>query len=180
VHRRRGRGCRYLPEGTSLIHLANDPDEAARAPVGDAIVADLRSAVEALLAAATTSQRPQPPPPAPMNAPTALRLIAATIEQEFTASVEADDRHGPPPEWITAPEVGIAAATEKRAQQTDDQRERVAEAGHAELIVELGADDREFGEGGIQQIALQPWKIRRTSPRIVVSASSSGRVARNA
>src|SRR3984885_853059 len=57
----------YLPEGTSLIQLTNDPDEAARAPVGDAIVADLRSAVEALLAAATTSQRPPPPsrPPIP-------------------------------------------------------------------------------------------------------------------
>jgi benzoylformate decarboxylase len=56
----------YLPEGTSLIQLTNDPDEAARAPVGDAIVADLRSAVEALLAAAT-SQRPPPPsrPPIP-------------------------------------------------------------------------------------------------------------------
>jgi benzoylformate decarboxylase len=57
----------YLPEGTSLIQLTNDPDEAARAPAGDAIVADLRSAVEALLAAATTSQRPPPAsrPPIP-------------------------------------------------------------------------------------------------------------------
>jgi benzoylformate decarboxylase len=51
----------YLPRGTSLIHLTNDPDEAARAPVGDAIVADLRSAAEALLAAAKPTQRPAPP-----------------------------------------------------------------------------------------------------------------------
>lgn len=29
----------YLPEGASLIHITNDPDEAARAPVGDAIIA---------------------------------------------------------------------------------------------------------------------------------------------
>jgi benzoylformate decarboxylase len=37
----------YLPEGASMIHLTNDPDEAARAPVGDAIVADLASATPA-------------------------------------------------------------------------------------------------------------------------------------
>jgi benzoylformate decarboxylase len=52
----------YLPQGTSLIHITNDPDEAARAPVGDAIVADLRSAAQALLAAAKPSQRPAPQP----------------------------------------------------------------------------------------------------------------------
>lgn len=48
----------YLPPGTGLIHITNDPDEAARAPVGDAIIADLRSAAEALLAAAKPSQDP--------------------------------------------------------------------------------------------------------------------------
>jgi benzoylformate decarboxylase len=56
----------YLPQGTSLIHITNDPDEAARAPVGDAIIADLRSAAEALLAAAKPTQRPAPPPRAPI------------------------------------------------------------------------------------------------------------------
>lgn len=52
----------YLPEGASLIHLTNDPDEAARAPVGDAIVADLRSAVGALLDVVKPTQRPAPAP----------------------------------------------------------------------------------------------------------------------
>jgi benzoylformate decarboxylase len=52
----------YLPEGASLIHLTNDPDEAARAPVGDAIVADIRSAVEALLQTVKPTQRPAPEP----------------------------------------------------------------------------------------------------------------------
>ncbi|MDT5049335.1 MAG: benzoylformate decarboxylase, partial [Mycobacterium sp.] len=52
----------YLPQGTSLIHITNDPDEAARAPVGDAIIADVRSAAQALLAAAKPTQRPAPPP----------------------------------------------------------------------------------------------------------------------
>jgi benzoylformate decarboxylase len=55
----------YLPEGASLIHLTNDPDEAARAPVGDAVVADLASATQALLASATTTKRPAPSPRAP-------------------------------------------------------------------------------------------------------------------
>jgi benzoylformate decarboxylase len=56
----------YLPEGASLIHITNDPDEAARAPVGDAIVADLASAAQALLGAAKPSQRPAPAPRAPI------------------------------------------------------------------------------------------------------------------
>ena len=57
----------YLPEGAHLIHITNDPDEAARAPIGDAIVADVRSATQALLAAAEPTQRPAPAPrdPAP-------------------------------------------------------------------------------------------------------------------
>jgi benzoylformate decarboxylase len=58
----------YLPPGTSLIHITNDPDEAARAPVGDAIIADVRSAAQALLAAAKPTQRPAPPPRAPIPA----------------------------------------------------------------------------------------------------------------
>ncbi|MBV9353527.1 MAG: benzoylformate decarboxylase [Mycobacterium sp.] len=52
----------YLPQGTSLVHITNDPDEAARAPVGDAIIADVRSAAETLLAAAKPTQRPVPSP----------------------------------------------------------------------------------------------------------------------
>ncbi len=58
----------YLPKGASLIHITNDPDEAARAPVGDAIIADVRSAAQALLAAAKPTQRPAPPPRAPIPA----------------------------------------------------------------------------------------------------------------
>ncbi|MEV0695533.1 benzoylformate decarboxylase [Streptomyces sp. NPDC050388] len=50
----------YLPEGTSLIHITSDPDEAARAPVGDAYVADVRAAVEALLDEIPESSRPAP------------------------------------------------------------------------------------------------------------------------
>src|SRR5205085_425100 len=35
-----------LPGGTQLVAITNDPDEAARAPMGDAIVADVRLTLE--------------------------------------------------------------------------------------------------------------------------------------
>nr|WP_283135291.1 benzoylformate decarboxylase [Rhizohabitans arisaemae] len=38
----------YLPAGSELIHITSDPDEAAKAPVGEAIVGDVRLALEAL------------------------------------------------------------------------------------------------------------------------------------
>jgi thiamine pyrophosphate-dependent acetolactate synthase large subunit-like protein len=50
----------YLPKGTQLIHFTSDPDEAARAPVGDAVVTDVRAAAEALLGCAYQTDRPAP------------------------------------------------------------------------------------------------------------------------
>lgn len=38
----------YLDEGIELIHITDDPDEAARAPFGTAIVTDIKRAVELL------------------------------------------------------------------------------------------------------------------------------------
>ena len=52
-----------LPEGASLVAITSDPDEAARAPMGDAIVADVKLTLEALLAAGRcrrTARRPEP------------------------------------------------------------------------------------------------------------------------
>jgi benzoylformate decarboxylase len=57
----------YLPAGASLIHVTSDPDEAARAPVGDAIVADVRAFTEAVLPQVKKSTRN---PPAPRPEPT--------------------------------------------------------------------------------------------------------------
>src|SRR5215208_1807039 len=54
-----------LPEGSSLVAISNDPDEAARAPMGDAIVADVRLTLEALLAEVPESDRPVPEPLGP-------------------------------------------------------------------------------------------------------------------
>jgi benzoylformate decarboxylase len=50
----------FLPEGAQLVAITSDPDEAARAPMGDAIVADvaltLRALVDALAARAGGGQ----------------------------------------------------------------------------------------------------------------------------
>jgi benzoylformate decarboxylase len=55
-----------LPEGARLVAITNDPDEAARAPMGDAIVADVALTLEALVAQLEPSQRDAPPQrPAP-------------------------------------------------------------------------------------------------------------------
>ncbi|MDX6668738.1 MAG: benzoylformate decarboxylase, partial [Solirubrobacteraceae bacterium] len=51
-----------LPEGTSLVEITNDPDEAARAVAGDALVADVRLTLEALLAEVGETDRPAPEP----------------------------------------------------------------------------------------------------------------------
>ncbi len=58
-----------LAEGTSLVQITSDPDEAARAPMGEAIVADPGLALEALVAAVPESGRPAPEPLGPPEAP---------------------------------------------------------------------------------------------------------------
>jgi len=57
-----------LPEGAALVAITSDPDEAARAPMGDAIVADVALTVRALLAEVREGDRAEPTPlpdPAP-------------------------------------------------------------------------------------------------------------------
>jgi benzoylformate decarboxylase len=51
-----------LAAGTELVAITSDPDEAARAPMGDAIVADVRLTLEALLGALGHSERAAPEP----------------------------------------------------------------------------------------------------------------------
>jgi benzoylformate decarboxylase len=58
-----------LPEGTELVAVTSDPDEAARAPMGDAIVADVKLTAEALLAAVPEADRPAPEPLGEPQAP---------------------------------------------------------------------------------------------------------------
>jgi benzoylformate decarboxylase len=50
------------PDGTQLVAITSDPEEAARAPVGDAIVADPKLTLEALVDAVAESSRELPEP----------------------------------------------------------------------------------------------------------------------
>jgi benzoylformate decarboxylase len=61
-----------LPEGASLVAITSDPDEAARAPMGDAIVGDVGLALQALVELVGNSDRNRPEPrPAPPGPPEA-------------------------------------------------------------------------------------------------------------
>ncbi|NMO89234.1 benzoylformate decarboxylase [Actinomycetospora sp. TBRC 11914] len=51
---------RFLPEGTTLHHVTADPDQAARAPMGDALVADPTAVVRALRERVAASSRAVP------------------------------------------------------------------------------------------------------------------------
>ena len=51
-----------LPEGASLVAITSDPDEAARAPMGDVILADVGLALRALLEEVGEANRAEPDP----------------------------------------------------------------------------------------------------------------------
>jgi benzoylformate decarboxylase len=69
-----------LPEGAELVAITSDPDEAARAPMGDAIVADVGLSLAALREAAPESSRPAPEPnQGPQELPASDPLNSSTV-----------------------------------------------------------------------------------------------------
>jgi benzoylformate decarboxylase len=87
-----------LAPGTALVAITSDPDEAARAPMGDAILADPALTLAALADAAGESDRPPPPVrPAPEPAPesdpispsSAVRALAETFPQDGIVVLES-------------------------------------------------------------------------------------------
>lgn len=52
----------YLPQGTRLVHITDNPSEAARAPVGDSILADPGTACGVLAELVSKASRPMPAP----------------------------------------------------------------------------------------------------------------------
>ncbi len=92
----------YLPgpllgEGTELIAITSDPAEAARAPMGDAILGDVALALEQLVALAGESERPMPaarpepgePPQAePMSGSEAMAALADAWPEDGIVVVE--------------------------------------------------------------------------------------------
>lgn len=55
----------FLPEGTELVAITSDPDEAARAPMGDAIIGDVKLALTDLLDLLEPVERELPEPIGP-------------------------------------------------------------------------------------------------------------------
>ncbi len=69
-----------LPEGAKLVAITSDPDEAARAPMGDALVADVKLTLAALLENLPESSRPVPEPnPGPQEIPPSDPLNSSTV-----------------------------------------------------------------------------------------------------
>ncbi|HEX2391857.1 MAG TPA: benzoylformate decarboxylase [Solirubrobacterales bacterium] len=80
-----------LAEGSQLVAITSDPDEAVRAPMGEAIVADVKLTLEALLAAVPESSRPAPEPnPAPQEIPPSDPLNPSTVHTALGEVIPED------------------------------------------------------------------------------------------
>ena len=87
-----------LAEGSRLVAITSDPDEAARAPMGDAVVADVGLTLAALLEAVGETSRPQPEPNPgpgevpisdPLNPSTALSALAEVFPEDGIVVLES-------------------------------------------------------------------------------------------
>jgi len=80
-----------LPEGASLVAITSDPDEAARAPMGSAILADPGLTLAALLEAVPESSRPAPEPnPGPSEIPAEDPLNSSTVHSALAEVLPED------------------------------------------------------------------------------------------
>lgn len=52
----------YLPEGTDLLQITSDPRVAAKAPVGDSLIGDVKTVLESLVDMIDATDRPAPTP----------------------------------------------------------------------------------------------------------------------
>jgi benzoylformate decarboxylase len=80
-----------LPEGTRLLAITSDPDEAARAPMGDAIVADVRATLDALNNQIQDSDREPPEPLPPLPDPEPSDPISPSAAVQALADVWPED-----------------------------------------------------------------------------------------
>src|SRR3954467_1929243 len=80
-----------LPQGAQLVAITSDPDEAVRAPMGDAIVADVGLTLGALLEAVPESSRPAPEPnPGPQEIPAEDPLNPSTVHTALAEVLPED------------------------------------------------------------------------------------------
>jgi benzoylformate decarboxylase len=80
-----------LPEGARLVAITSDHDEAVRAPMGDAIVADVGLTLAALLEAVPESSRQAPEPnPGPGEIPAEDPLNPSTVHSALAEVMPED------------------------------------------------------------------------------------------
>jgi benzoylformate decarboxylase len=77
----------YLPKGAELLAVTSDPQEAARAPVGDAIVGNIHATLQALADNVRQSHRPSP---APQPRPAPGEIGSGLLSPEAVFDVIAD------------------------------------------------------------------------------------------
>jgi thiamine pyrophosphate-dependent acetolactate synthase large subunit-like protein len=170
----------YLPPGTSLIHLTNDPDEAARAPVGEAIVADLRAAINALLA--HTHDRGDRAAP-PLRAPgPALERASAPMRPEQLWAVIGQSA---PADTLWVSEAGSNEATISEAIRPGPGFSHLSAAGGglgfglpAAVGAQLAAPERPvvaaMGDGSMHYAITALWTAARYQiPLTIVVASNA-------
>ncbi|MEV4497542.1 benzoylformate decarboxylase [Micromonospora arborensis] len=76
----------HLPDGARLLHVTDDPDEAARAPVGDSLLGDPGLTLAALIDLVPPADRP---PPAPRDAPTPPEITTPLSADALFAGLAA-------------------------------------------------------------------------------------------
>jgi benzoylformate decarboxylase len=81
----------YLPEGCRLLHITDDPEEAARAAVGDSLLSDARLALERLCDAVPQAQRPAPQQSHEQSTPETGSPMSADALFEAVGHVKPDD-----------------------------------------------------------------------------------------
>lgn len=81
----------YLPDGAELVAITDDPDAAARAPVGTALLGDPGLAVRRLAESVPRTRRPAPGPREPVEVPIAGKGMTAGQVHQALGSVFPDD-----------------------------------------------------------------------------------------
>lgn len=101
----------YLPTGTRLLHITDDPAEAARAPVGDSLLADAHLALEGLLDLVKPGayppvpphsvQRELPDPPGPVLVPAEVfATIQANRPDDAVILIESTSNFAEFHKWV--------------------------------------------------------------------------------
>lgn len=152
---------RLLGENTELVQITSDPDEAARAPMGDAIVADIRLTLTALLTHLEPTGRAKPDPgPEPVRMeesdPLSPSLVMSMLKEEMPEDAAI---------VLESPSSTLAARNQLRISHP---RSYFFGAGgglgfglSASIGVQLGAPDRKviciLGEGSLQYTVVSFW-----------------------